>query len=295
MDAYITRIENSCNWMALDFCITENWSCFSCEQCDNFTINAEDGFEWRTITRRNNFYNYQSRNGGYSTCMRDDKKVVSIKIDTVGNTSTERTIMRKKIDKIFGSYDCCDDCCPITVYFTDGDGEEYMFTAQAWSSTTTDNYKNTCIMTRYETTLEVCDNTFYNVNTIECCGSLGNICGFDFPYTGCTEFEGSKFLNYEGNGCWDYTITITANKLVNPKFFNITKNAFYGINGQYTWEIIIDSNSWVTYNWNRVSPLSRIKWSDAIWIGFGSGANEMLLLAESWEATWCIEYWNNLI
>lgn len=294
MDAYITRIENTCNDMALDFCISENNSCFSCVQCDNFTIPAEDGFEWRTINRSNNFYDYQGKNGGYSTCMSEGKKIVSLKIDTVDSDRTTRTALRKKIEKLFASYDCCDDCCPIKVYFTDGDGEEYVFTAKAGSSTTS-NYQNTDIMIRYETSLEVCDNTFYNTNVSECCGVLGSICGFAFPYTWCPKYTGSKFVNYEGIWCGDYNITINANNLVNPKFYNVTRGAFYGLNGTYSWEIEINSVNGITYNGNRVSPLDRATGSNISGLSLWSGANELLLVAESWNATWCVEYGANWV
>lgn len=292
MDAYITRIENSCIDMAIDFCITENGSCFWCSVCDNFSISE---FEWRTITRKNNFYWYDGLNGGFSTCMRDDKKIVSLKVDMVSQDVSERTVLRKKIEKLFASYDCCDDCCPVRVYFTDGDGEEYYFDAQAGSSTTVDNFQNTRIMVQYATSLEVCNNTFYNANTDECCGILGAVWGFRMPFNWCSCITGWKFVFYNGNNCADYTLTIQADKLVNPRFFNISKDAYYGIDWEYSWEITINTREGVRYNWNRISPVNRQKWSSLQGIGLKSDENELLLTADSWNGTWCISYWNDLV
>ena len=292
MDAYITRIENSCNDMALDFSITECGSCYRWDYCDNFDISE---FEWRTINKKNNFYSYEGLNGGYGTCMREDKKIVSLKILITQDCIKTRTILRKKVEKLFSSNDCCGDCCPLRVYFTDWDGEEYYFDAQAGSSTTVDNFQDSTIMVEYSTALEVCDNVFYNANTNTCCGVSWSVGGFRMPFTGCSCISWDKYLFYEGIWCADYTVSIKWEQMVNPRFFNLSKNSYYGIDWTFSWEIIIDTRTGITYNGNRVPANSRQSWSSLQWIGLKSWENNVLLTLESWTAEWCLEYWNNII
>ena len=285
MDTIITRIENTCLDFAIDFCISGDL-CSINSTCDYFTVVEFD--PWGN-QRTNNFYSFEWVNGGFGTCMTDTKKQISLKIQVLSDCIKTRTQLRKKLDLLFSNPSCCGDCCPIKIYFTDWDWEEYSFTAKAGSTTISDNFNNSILVSQTETVLEACSD-FVNEDQKECCWILWSICGWQLPFRGCPKKIASKWIDYRWKGCGDYKVVIQAKMLKNPRFFNW--DGYYWLNWEYNWELIIDTQEGVSLNGIRVSTLDRQDKSNMQSIKLWYWANEMLLTADWWEATYCI-YWAN--
>ena len=281
----VTAIENTCIDKRIEFC-GEN-------ACSWLGVNT---FDWRSVNRSNQKFQSTGFNGGTSTCSTDDIKVVQLGFIIAIANHKRRACVRKSLEDILSVYDCCDDCCPLRVEFTDDDGQKYYFTAKPWSNSVSDTVDNMKIQHQYDMSLEVCDNTFYNEEQYECCWVLGSMWGHRKPKV-CDDRGictiGQKWFYYEGNMCGDYSVSIQAEGLVNPVWYNLSKNKYYGLNGTYSGEINIDTINGVTVNGNDISPLERKTGSSLTWVWFTPWENEMLLVAEWGTATWCLTYWNN--
>lgn len=286
MDATITRIENVCLDMYIDFCISWD-ACSVSSTCDYYTVTEFDPFGNQ---RNNTKYNYEGINWGFSTCMTDDIKNITLSIQTMSMCKETRTKLRKKLDLLFSNPSCCDECCPLTVWFTDWDWEEYSFTAKAWSITIQDNYSNSIIVTQTTAILEACSE-FVNTDFKECCWRLWSICGWQLPFRGCPQTEWHLYISYSWKDCWNYSLTIQAKNLVNPRFYKWW--SYYWLEWTYNWELIFNTKTWVTSNGVRVSPINRQKGSNIGDMALWFWPNKVLLTADSWDATWCITYSNN--